>query len=262
MPYPEVRVYVAQKGGVGKSTSAVVDAAEGVRRGLRTLLVDLDPQSASSVNAGIERESIEDVPEDETLVGMFRGTAELPTVVFQSPSIEGLDVAPATVDLGQIENDSSLHGVGGKLRRQLEKHPLWDLVIIDLPPNLGRLSYIGIAAATSAVVPSELAGQSMEALLPVMATIKAIAGHEDRPEPVTWILPTKADFRANLHIEAYEAIKAHYGDAVLDPIRASVKVPESYGARQPITHYAPTSNPAQDYTAALTTIFTTRKAAQ
>lgn len=260
MSYPECRAYVAQKGGVGKSSSAVVDAAEGVRRGLRVLFIDLDPQANGSVNLGVARAQTEELPENQTLVGVFRGAADLPEVVFESPSVPGLDVAPATVDLSQIEADATLHGVGGKLRRQLAKHEgLWDLVIIDLPPSLGRLTYTGIAAANSIVVPFELAGQSIEALVPVMATIEAFSRLEDQPNPPVWILPTKADFRTTLHNQAYEAVKSQHGPAVLKPIRNAIKVVESYGARLPVTLYAPESNASEDYLEALETVYSQQK---
>jgi chromosome partitioning protein len=253
LEYPNTRIYITQKGGVGKSTSCVEDSDRTVTiLNKRTLHIDLDPQGNSSTHLGIERAQFEELEEVQTLPGMFRGLSELPDIVMSSPSVRGLDIIPGGVSLTGIEVDSSLHGLGGKLRRQLEKYgDRWDEVRIDMPPHLGKLTYVGVAAATEAVIPFELSGQSIEALGPVLEMIRMTCRQEDRDDLESWILPTKADFRQTLDREAYKMVKDRYGDKVLPPISRSVKVPEAFSARQPLQRYAPASKPNQEYQEAL-----------
>jgi chromosome partitioning protein len=245
---PRIIAVANQKGGVGKTTTAVNLAAALALYGMQVLCIDLDPQGNASTALAIE-------PEDRT-PGMYEviiGEASLDSVMTDCPRVPGLVVAPAAVDLAGAEVELvTEEGREFKLREALAaSERRFDYVIIDCPPALGLLTVNGLSAAKEVLIPIQCEYYALEGLGQLLSNVDLIAEHLNPGLFVSTIVLTMYDSRLRLADQVVEEVRNHFGAAVLEtPIPRSVRVAEAPSYGTTVVTYDPMSRGAQAYMAA------------
>lgn len=241
-----------QKGGVGKTTTAVNIAAALAHAGLRVLVVDLDPQGNASTALGIphhaEVTSIYDV--------LVEGTP-LADIVQPCPDIEGLYCAPATIDLAGSEIELvSLVARETRLRRAItafleEPQERVDYVLIDCPPSLGLLTVNAFVAAREVFIPIQCEYYALEGLSQLLKNIEMIRTHLNPELHVSTILLTMYDGRTRLSAQVADEVRSHFPEQTLrGTVPRSVRVSEAPSHGQTVITYDPMSTGALAYRAA------------
>jgi chromosome partitioning protein len=232
-----------QKGGVGKTTTAINLAAALAMRGQRTLLIDLDPQANSSMSytdvRGVER-SMYDVLSD--------GVA-MADIIVRSP-VANLDLAPSRISLAKLE--SKLVGeIDGhfRLKDRLEQlKGRYDYVVIDTPPALGLITVNALVASTHLLVPVQSSYFALEGTDDLLETVEKI---RSRPNPDLKLLGaviTLHDKRTTLARDVQKAINDVFGDRVFTTtITKSIRLEESPAHKESIFTFAPQSSGAYEY---------------
>ena len=241
---PRLLTVANQKGGVGKTTTAVNLAAALALRGLDVLVLDLDPQGNASTALGIEHR--EGTPSMyEVLV------ADLPLArVVQATPVERLWCAPATVDLAGAEIELvSVVARELRLKRALEAYDrTFDYVFVDCPPSLGLLTVNALAAAREIVIPIQCEFYALEGLSQLLRNVDLIRGHLNADLTVSTIVLTMYDGRTKLAEQVATEVRGHFGELVLDStIPRSVRISEAPGYGQTVLTYDPGSRGAQAY---------------
>jgi chromosome partitioning protein len=240
---------VNQKGGCGKTTTSINLAATLAARGLRTLLVDLDPQSHCAAGLG--------VPEDRIETGIAEALLAEP-VGGENPErmlwevARNLRLAPSTVALAGLE--AARGGLAivadrdARLAKLLDRlSDRFDWCIIDCPPTIGLLTFNALRAADEALVPVETGYFALKGSERQVATIEAMAARLGRPLPLH-ILPTLHRPDAKLASDLHAAIQRRHGATTLPlSIREHEALREAAGFGQPITEYAPGSPACEDF---------------
>jgi chromosome partitioning protein len=235
-----------QKGGVGKTTTAVNVAAALALQGLRTLVIDLDPQGNASTALGIEHR--EGTPSSyEVLIGEI----PLQAAVQRSPHSERLYCVPATIDLAGAEIELvSMVAREGRLRTALAalKDYDFDYVFIDCPPSLGLLTINALVAAPEVLIPIQCEYYALEGVGQLLRNIEMVKAHLNPELNVTTVILTMYDGRTRLADQVAADVRAHFGDKVLRTvIPRSVKVSEAPGYGMTILDYDPGSRGAMSY---------------
>ncbi len=251
LPKPhERRVFTIanQKGGVGKTTTAVNLAAALAVQGLTVLVVDLDPQGNASTALGVPHHS--GVPSSyEILLGEVRAV----DAVQQSPHSERLFCIPATIDLAGAEIELvSMVARENRLRNALTKEALgpreYDYVIIDCPPSLGLLTVNALVAAKEVLIPIQCEYYALEGVGQLLRNIELVQSHLNPDLHVSTVLLTMYDGRTKLADQVASEVRAHFGSAVLrSVIPRSVKVSEAPGYGMTVLDYDPGSRGAMSY---------------
>lgn len=234
-----------QKGGVGKTTTAVSVATELALRGYRILLIDSDPQSNATghfIEPSEVKHSLYDVIVEmgDTNSVAVRDAA-LPT------QIENLSIVPSTVRLAMFElmPSDSINILREKLQ---EVAQFYDFVVIDNPPSLSQLLMASLIASTHVLVPVSSAPMSHDGLDDLMNTYKRVSTRSNKDLQLLGMVTTMFDSRLTVHGAMHQETQAKFGDLVFDTIiHSNSKLVESPAFNKPIQIYAPHSRGAQNY---------------
>jgi chromosome partitioning protein len=256
MPKPiKTRIFTVanQKGGVGKTTSAVNVAAALAMGGLRTLVIDLDPQGNASTAFSIDRDAV---------AGMYEViTRDLPMneVVIKVNGFPHLECAPATQSLANAEVELvSMVGREVRLKKALNNFlqeranngERIDYVIIDCPPSLGLLTINALVSAEELMIPIQCEYYSLEGLALLLHTVSLVQEHLNPHIRLTTILLTMFDGRTRLANDVAANVRQHYPNELIDiPIPRAVRISEAPSYGQTVMTYDPLSNGAQTYMA-------------
>ncbi len=236
---PRVLVVANQKGGVGKTTTAVNLGVAMALGGLSVLVIDIDPQGNASTALGVDHRP------------GIRGTYEviidgdqLAWHVVPSPEAEGLKVLPATIDLAGAEIELvAMEGRERRLDRALQaylaEHPT-DVVIIDCPPSLGLLTVNALVAAKEILIPIQCEYYALEGVSQLSRTIEIVAGNLNTDLTISTVLLTMYDGRTRLSQQVADEVRRYFPTQTLEHvIPRSVRISEapSYG-QSVITYHA------------------------
>jgi chromosome partitioning protein len=233
-----------QKGGVGKSTTAVNVGAYLALSGKRVLLIDLDAQGNATTACGIDRKQLH-----KDIYAVIIGDLLLAEAV-RKTGIERLDLVPASLDLAGAEPYlMNLPERETTLKRLLEPILLsYDVVLFDCPPALGMITLNALVAANSTMIPVQCEYLALEGLNSLLQTINLIKQKLNPSLRVGGIVLTMTDFRVNLAKEVADEVKRYFKDMVFDTsIPRNVRLAESPSFGKPIHLYDPHSTGAMAY---------------
>ena len=238
-----------QKGGVGKTTTAVNLAASLAQHGSRVLVVDLDPQGNASTALDVDHRVgtlsvYNTLVEDRPLADIVQPVEGLP----------GLYCAPATIDLAGAEIELvPLVAREGRLARAVAAYDSSDLdyILIDCPPSLGLLTINALVAAREVLIPIQCEYYALEGLEQLLRTVDLVKGHLNEMLQVSTILLTMYDGRTRLAAQVADDVRSHFGDVVLQSIiPRSVRVSEAPSYGQSVITYDPGSSGSIAYVGA------------
>ena len=235
-----------QKGGVGKSTTAVNIGAYVALSGKRTLLVDLDPQGNATISSGITRAAIRKHMADVLLRG-----ASMEEVT-QASVIDGMSIAPSGAELAGAEMTLEGDESAQTLRRALEPIlPQYDAIWLDCPPSLGVLTVNALTAADGVLVPVQCEYLALEGLNSLLASIQRVKAAFNPSLEIYGILLTMTDPRTSLCHEVMNDVRKFFGDLVFQAaIPRNVRLAECPSFGKPVCAYDPHSSGAVAYAAA------------
>ena len=233
-----------QKGGVGKTTSAVNIAASLGVLGYKTLLVDLDPQGSATSSMGVAKKSLRFSVADLLIGGCRAQDAILET------RFDNLDLMPANIHLAATEYDL-LEGDGAENHLRGVLLPLkdyYDFIILDCPPSLGMLTVNAMVASDGVVIPMQCEYFALEGLSQLMLTVSRMKKRYRPTLTITGILVTMYNGRLTLSGQVLAELKKHYGDQVFEAtVSRNVKLSEAPGFGKPVYYHDKTSKGAKEY---------------
>lgn len=232
-----------QKGGVGKTTCCVNLSAELGRLGVRTLVVDADPQGNSSSALGIDR-SVLDCSVYDVIAGDMPASEAL-----KETQWENVFLLPATLDLAGAEVElAGAMSRESRLRRKMSDLKGYDIVLIDCPPSLGLLTVNALVASDGILVPVQCEYFALEGLGQLLRTMDLVRSYLREDLSLSGLVMTMFDGRTRLSREVVEEVRRQFGDLVLDTvIPRNVKLSEAPSHGRPIGYYDPSSSGAEAF---------------
>ena len=246
---PRIIAIANQKGGVGKTTTAINLAAALVESGQRVLVVDLDPQGNASTGLGVETDARE-----FTTYELLVDDVPLQSVI-QNTDIENLGIVPATMDLSSadielISNEKRSFLMYDALRQTAMKTFGWDYILIDCPPSLNLLTVNAMVAAHSVLVPLQSEFFALEGLSQLMLTLREVRQAANPNLRIEGIVLTMYDRRNNLSQQVEKDARDTLGALVFRTmIPRNVRVSEAPSYAVPVLSYDTNSQGAQAYRA-------------
>lgn len=233
-----------QKGGVGKTTTAINLSACIAMQGFRVLLVDMDPQGNATSGLGVNRRRLKYCVYDLLINGLG-----LEKVVTRT-RIDRLDLIPATIQLAGAEVEMATRERREYLLREsLEKvRQYYDYILIDCPPSLGLLTVNALTASNSVLIPLQCEYYALEGLTQLMETINLIKRGLNQSLSIEGIVFTMFDGRTNLSIQVVDEVKKHFKKYVYKTIiPRNVRLSEAPSHGKPIVTYDAKSRGAEVY---------------
>jgi chromosome partitioning protein len=246
-----VLVVANQKGGVGKTTSAVNLAAALASCGLRVLVIDLDPQGNASTALAIDHHS-----DTLNIYDALIDGSPLDKLIQAVPGFDTLDCVPATIDLAGAEIELvAVEGRESRLRRVLAPQTGsssaeggYDYIFIDCPPSLGLLTVNALVGGDEVLIPIQCEYYALEGLSALLRNIDLVRAHLNPALVVSTILLTMFDGRTRLAAQVVDEVREHFGDTVLRAmIPRSVRISEAPSYGQTVMTYDPGSSGAMSY---------------
>ena len=232
---------VNQKGGTGKTTTAVNLGAALAEKGHKILLVDLDSQGNLSYSLGI-------VDMEQSISTVFLGECTIDMILQES---EEMHIVPSEVSLADVELSIAESDSRESLFKEILKDisHKYDYIFLDCPPSLSLLTVNALNSAEKVIIPMEMDALSLQGLDQISITIDKVKNAFNPKLEIQGILPVRIDKRRKLSIEVYEHIRDNYNIKIFESqIRNNVKASEAPSFGQSVIRYAPKSNSAIDYT--------------
>jgi chromosome partitioning protein len=227
-----------QKGGVGKSTTAVNIGAYLALAGARVLVVDLDPQGNASTGLGLDHREIE-----PSIYDVLTGDTP-PTAAIRATGVTNLHVLPSTIDLAGAEVELvSAMSRETRLRRALQSiDRQYDTILIDCPPSLGLLTVNALAAADELLIPIQCEYYALEGLGQLLRNVELVRANLNPDLRIGGIVLTMYDGRTRLALQVVDEVRKHFSDIVYQTVvPRSVRLSEAPGYGLPIALYDPLS---------------------
>ena len=233
-----------QKGGVGKTTTAINICASLGAEDKKVLLVDMDPQGNATMGAGVDKEDLE-----ESVLDLLLGETDFDELVVDAEQA-GFDVLPANGELTAAEvHLLNFEDREYRLSKVIDKvRDRYDFIFIDCPPSLGMLSLNSLSAADSVMIPMQCEYYALEGLTALLNTIEQIKSSVNPKLEIEGLLRTMFDTRNRLALDVSEELTSHFGEQVFDtPVPRNVRLAEAPSYGLPVMYHDIRSSGAQAY---------------
>jgi chromosome partitioning protein len=233
-----------QKGGVGKTTTAINICASLGAEHKKVLLIDMDPQGNATMGSGVDKDDL-----DESILDILLGDATIAELVIDAEQA-GFDIVPANTELTAAEvHLLNFEDREFRLAKAIEPvKALYDFIFIDCPPSLGMLSLNSLAAADSVMIPMQCEYYALEGLSALVNTIEQVKDSVNPKLEVEGLLRTMFDTRNRLALDVSEELTNHFGELVFEtPVPRNVRLAEAPSYGLPVMYHDIKSTGAQAY---------------